>query len=540
MRGSHPTFRLAPALLALLTLLLLAPGADAAYPGSEGEIAYLAPGETKTVPESERLHILDPATGTNVEPAGPGGCYHTFSSGVTGQVTWSPNGTKLAFVGGSECTAWNTEGPVIVTTNAKGEDMTAVTKTLGVPLFSPTWLPDGKELAYIAEKPSCREQLHIVTLADGSETSPECISNYSSCSTTFEEPVEVGEEEVFVETGTEKIVCPPTSDLVSRGNIEGRECNAEHPCGTTVAPLAWSPTIPDTYATLAEEESETVSSCPGLGICEVVEKAHTREYPIVVGPAGAVPLTGLAFETNYEDLETDAVETTSGTPVASFSWTPDGKTLLVAASDGIHEVSWPEGTETIIAADAAAQQIVASPDGSHVLYPGCLPEPARECGLVKQRLPEAGAEPAGSEPEAQLVPGVSIPEGATIDVQAQQLPIVYLPGIMASEITCGSETVWSRLHHQLNRLDLKSDGTTSANCVGAAPGEVLNAPCIASCLSSFLTGCTSRSEPEPARFQRWNSAGTGARGLRKALNASSKRLPRCSASRFRRKRTRRE
>jgi TolB protein len=111
-------------LVALLSALLLAAPAHAAFPGKNGKIAF-NPGGIYTV--------------------NPDGSDRRFLSGGK-HPSWSPDGTKIVFVAGLS------QGPGVYVMNADGSDASLVVAAddPGWPAFA----PDGKHIVY-QEGPFC-------------------------------------------------------------------------------------------------------------------------------------------------------------------------------------------------------------------------------------------------------------------------------------------------------------------------------------------------------------------------------------------------
>ena len=132
---------------ALVTSLIACTGADAAFPGQNGKIAFQRGG-------------ADPEIYT-VEPDGTAATRLTSNSTFDGQPVWSPSGSKIAFWGSG---AGDTSDIYVM--NQDGTGLTNVTNTADRGELEPAWSPDGTKIAFTA---STTGGVHIFVMnADGS------------------------------------------------------------------------------------------------------------------------------------------------------------------------------------------------------------------------------------------------------------------------------------------------------------------------------------------------------------------------------------
>jgi Tol biopolymer transport system component len=122
---------MAVATATLAMLAFTAPAANAAYPGENGRIAFAGTAISTVNPDGTGLQQL-------THP--PAGQFDTNPS-------WSPTGTRLAFVRASTCC---TSGDVYVV-NADGTDE----QLLRTNARGPTWSPDETEIAFVNLSPCC-------------------------------------------------------------------------------------------------------------------------------------------------------------------------------------------------------------------------------------------------------------------------------------------------------------------------------------------------------------------------------------------------
>lgn len=171
--------RLFPALALLAVLVasvLVAEGADAAFPGENGKIAFSRVGEIFVMnPDGTQVTNLSNNTSNDRAPSwSPDGTRMVFISdragddeifvmnadgtnqfqltttGARGSPSYSPNGTQIVYEGVSA-----TGTSEIFIMNADGTNQTRLTETpLGYATFNPAWSPDGARIAFNSNKPA--------------------------------------------------------------------------------------------------------------------------------------------------------------------------------------------------------------------------------------------------------------------------------------------------------------------------------------------------------------------------------------------------
>ncbi|MDQ3740261.1 MAG: alpha/beta fold hydrolase, partial [Actinomycetota bacterium] len=109
-----------------------------------------------------------------------------------------------------------------------------------------------------------------------------------------------------------------------------------------------------------------------------------------------------------------------------------------------------------------------SPTGNGAIGHGCVRD---RCGLV-ETLGFADDRPRDTGDEEQRI-ALTFPHddhNALLAVQPQQLPVVFLPGFLGSEIACGSKMQWPAIP-QADALGMRlgPDGVSNAGCAGTAP-----------------------------------------------------------------------
>ena len=98
------------------------------------------------------VFVLDLATGDRVNVS--------RTPGRSSAPTWSPDGTRIAFVSGRD------GAQELWTVSPDGSGAKRLTRSDGAKPFNPAWSPDGKEIAYYLEKGDRKDQVWAVG-ADG-------------------------------------------------------------------------------------------------------------------------------------------------------------------------------------------------------------------------------------------------------------------------------------------------------------------------------------------------------------------------------------
>ena len=135
--------------------------------------------------------------------------------------------------------------------------------------------------------------------------------------------------------------------------------------------------------------------------------------------------------------------------------------------------------------------------GNGPLHPDCnqINEPGRSgtrCGIFEEHTPETEGP---NEPGDRFALAWTDSGGAGArdfeftrglwDVQAQQLPVVFIPGFLGSEIrACGSKAWFNKGH--LNEMSLASDGASNAVCPDAGPSGKLISPAAYGGIESWI------------------------------------------------------
>jgi Tol biopolymer transport system component len=139
--------------------LLLAPAADAAFPGSNGKIAYVHRGAT-----SNDIWVVDPGSGSKQNLTQTSRANESFPD-------WNATGTQMVY---SKCGRGQLSNCEIWMMNADGSEKTRLTFTTESPdplvphtqETWPTWSPDGTKIAYTSNQNDIFQDIWVMD-ADG-------------------------------------------------------------------------------------------------------------------------------------------------------------------------------------------------------------------------------------------------------------------------------------------------------------------------------------------------------------------------------------
>lgn len=181
-------------------------------------------------------------------------------------------------------------------------------------------------------------------------------------------------------------------------------------------------------------------------------------------------------------------------PISDVDASPDGQKLAyVALGAGGPQVTTISASGAPIDSfdpgyDAGVPSVRFTPDNNGLLLTGCAEDGdgVEGCGLVTHRLPDPDADVRPDEPLEQLYLRMnpadvadpkSVGTRAMLDIQSQDLPVIYVPGFLGSEIECDGERVWMPsappLHFAPMRLE--ADGLTNKTCPSARPtGKIVD------------------------------------------------------------------
>lgn len=172
---------------------------------------------------------------------------------------------------------------------------------------------------------------------------------------------------------------------------------------------------------------------------------------------------------------TDVDASADGERLAYRAIGPGGFTVVTISKTGQVLDSYDPGL-------LAPSWVRFAPDDNGLILPGCAADDdgAQHCGLITHRLPDPDAdvrpgEPADAPYLDMNVADIRDPEGlqqrSMFDVQSQDLPVMYIPGFLGSEIECDGDKVWMPNLPPLRfeAMRLQADGVTNATCPSAKP-----------------------------------------------------------------------
>ena len=166
---------------------------------------------------------------------------------------------------------------------------------------------------------------------------------------------------------------------------------------------------------------------------------------------------------------------------------PDGRHITYGAmtfSGPQHVVVTDAGKQVARFQNGVFPQAIArfTPDNNGLLMEGCAKDrdDVDHCGFITHRLDDPEGDVREDDPVE--LPYVDMDLGkmaqvdqpghrALFDVQSQDLPLIYVPGFLGSEILCDGSNVWMPLVPPLTMspMSLTSDGKGNASCPGATP-----------------------------------------------------------------------
>lgn len=434
-----------PVALAAVLVVGLPSVAHATAEGTPGKVVYIDQA-------SNSIEVWDPGiedsttlvTGVRCPfrgPDAPKGICEGPANGIGGNPSWSPDGTKIAF------SRWLSDRPdpfgllrdhsAIFVMNADGTDLTQVS-------FPPPNVDSQSALAAAAHDPDADKYP-----SDGysfSDTNPTWSPNGSTIA--------------FVRDGN---IGPDNTSLTGGWGGQVWRVPATGGEATQVTHLA---------VNRDQVQAENGENPPG--------------YRSVVWSPTAPQLLAYRTDVNHHDQGLDLVSASDGGAstlvsawIHDYDWAPDGHSFAYRTESGqpIHLRQLSGATTDV---GGGGSMVRYSPDGNGPVAPDC----AAGCAFYEYLPADPDGNLRADETRKRLYPFIFLASDADYgrtpwDIQSQDLPIVFLPGFLGSEIEgCSGETLWppgvwpptNGDHLQKMRLD---GGCADAHPTGKALGTVL-------------------------------------------------------------------
>ena len=170
--------------------------------------------------------------------------------------------------------------------------------------------------------------------------------------------------------------------------------------------------------------------------------------------------------------------------ITDFDVSPDGTKLVFSTLGAsgvtpfIQPLSGPGAGVAVSAGSRFGAVTRFANTGDGLLHSDCTDRTPSVCGLLNRLLPDPKADIRSEEPDRltlafdEAVPGNSgIPARSALDIQPQELPVIFLPGFLGTRITCGPKEKWFSLPLDLLSMSLDSNGATDPG--GCQPTSVL-------------------------------------------------------------------
>lgn len=385
---------------------------------------------------------------------------------VAGQADAAFRGTpgKVAYVGTTQTLALRVWDPYLARAGQTAETEVAPATTVigGLSIASrPQWSPDGTKLVFT--KP-----------VDDPGPSYEGSTPEHTAIFTWDVATGVQRQLTAPPPGVED---PDPDDLHAIGHATADQTPTWSPDGTQVHFVRVTeantddPLRPDDGYVLRTVPA-TASQALGTRRMEFGELETPLELTAIPGDPGAVAMTKFAeselvlgrqalgggFRTLATDVGHGVDVSPDGLQVAFSREAPDGFSAHVVGMDGSGERRI-EGFP-----GSAAMQ---STTGNGPIVGGCLPDRPAVCGLIEVPQDPPGTFDVRPGETGRLVAAFPVNPFAA-DVQPQELPVLFLPGFLGSEIECGGEPAWPALPRPRTlAMRLQADGAANRDCASA-------------------------------------------------------------------------
>jgi pimeloyl-ACP methyl ester carboxylesterase len=440
---------LALALILVTALLIANPGrAAASFRGTPGKVASIS--------IDLNLQIWDPVDGSfntitkTVEPRTDGTLY-----GTNGRPVWSPDGTKVAFV---------KEVPDPGDFELHGTRIDTHTAIF-------TYDVETGALKQVSEPPAGRKTEIVGDQSFGHVVADFAPSWSGNGTIGFTRLIDAtgGDDDLWPERGSNLYTTP------AGGGGATRITNYLDPLQGLVNSSVGIPEkggFITLVSSIPEGASEPLSS--------LIREGGSGRGGVLASRSGFATISDF-------DVSPDGTKLayTVGNIGATFS----SQAFLVPldSADPEHSLgSWP-GTF-----------LRFSNTGSGLLRFACSDHGPQQCGMGEHPLDDPTADIRPGEPDriVNTSPDVG-PVGAggaqtSVDVQPQVLPVIYIPGFLGSEISCGPSRIWP-LGLNFPRIALDATGTGTPRCPSAGPsGKVVDSVAGSDVYKSASTFMSSR------------------------------------------------
>lgn len=224
---------------------------------------------------------------------------------------------------------------------------------------------------------------------------------------------------------------------------------------------------PSQVTTFPQESGRRVSS--GVWIPGTQDLVVSYFTPGLMPALGRVGLAGgePAFLTgSLTQAITDYDVSPDGTKLAFGTLGASGVTPF------IQPLSGPGAGAGVSAGSGFGAILRFAGSGDGLLHSDCTERTPSVCGLLNRLTPDDEADIDSDEPDRLVlafdepVPGNGgVPARMALDVQPQELPVIFLPGFLGSRITCGTTEYWPDLPFpDLLPMSLGADGASDAGC----------------------------------------------------------------------------